>query len=59
MKESTIHINAEFTLIRKHDSDFSFELDKAYIADALKHATGADNVVVTSAKVFENEVLNE
>lgn len=59
MKESTIHINAEFTLIRKHDSEFSFELDKAYIADALKHATGADDVLVTSAKVFESEVMKE
>ena len=59
MKESTIHINAEFTFIRKHSDDVSFELDKAYIADALKHATGADDVLVTSAKVFENEVLNE
>ena len=59
MKESTIHINAEFTFIRKHDNDVSFELDKLHIADELKATSGADDVVVTSAKVFESEVMKE
>ncbi len=59
MKESTIHIKGEFTFIRRHDNDFSFDLDKAYIADALKHATGADNVLVTDAKVFESEEMKK
>jgi len=53
MKESTIVINAQFTYFRQHDDDISFELDKHLIADELKHSCNADNVVVTSAKVFE------
>ena len=59
MKESTIHVTAEFTFIRKHDNDVSFELDKLHIADELKATSGADDVIVTSAKVYESEVLQE
>lgn len=59
MKESTIHITAEFTFIRKHTDDVSFELDKLHIADEFKAISGADDVVVISAKVFESEVMKE
>ncbi len=55
MKESTIHITAEFTFIRQHTEDVSFELDSFHIADSLKAATGADDVLITKAKVFESE----
>ena len=59
MKESTFTVSAEFTFINKHDNDKVFDLDKLHIADALKDATGADNVIVTSAKQFESEELKE
>ncbi len=59
MKESTIIIDAEFTLIKKHSDDFCFDLNKTEIAEHLKAVTGADDVLVTGAKVFESEVQKE